>query len=377
MRVSHSLILLLFFFFFFFSSATSATKEIRAGFWPPFSNSYAPPSSIDTSVYTHIFYAFLGTKSIDTNFTFSREELPLLTTFSTTLKTKNPSIKTLLSIGGLLSNSTEFSAVAADRNQRKAFIDSAIALARAHGFDGLDFAWEFPASPEDMDNLGVLLNEWKREIEEEAQNSPPLWSPLLLTATVYFSNHLLAAPTANLYYPVEAMAQSVDWVNAMCFDYQGSNREEQDHTKAHAALFNPNSQLSTSYGIDSWMDAGLPSNKLVMGIPLYGRSWILKNKEKNGIGAAAVAFGPRQRLSNQTGVMAYSEIQKFLQDKDATLMYDNSTVSAYSYAGDLWVSFDSQGVVAEKISFAKQNRLLGYFLWPITFDSNYSLSMTG
>eukprot|EP01018_Ginkgo_biloba_P003325 Gb_06633 [translate_table: standard] len=116
--------------------------------------------------------------------------------------------------------------------------------------------------------------------EEASASGKPA---LLLTAVVYFSQKLWLQDTLG--FPVQSIAQNLDWVNAMCYDYYGPWTPDQ--TRAHAALYDPNSQTSTSYGIQSWLDAGLPAQKLVMGMPLYGHSWKLKTPTQTRIGAPA------------------------------------------------------------------------------------------
>ncbi|MQL72498.1 hypothetical protein Taro_004832 [Colocasia esculenta] len=353
--------------------AASAAPQVRAGYWLAHSSHYSPPTQINTSLYTHVYYSALpldvGSFHVAPP---PPDQLPVLAAFSATLKNKDPYLKTLLSVSSSAdqqsNSSSAFAAMAGSATSRAAFINSTIELARTYGFDGLDLAWLFPSSPSDMANLGFLLVEWRAAIEEEAKVFSP---PLLLTATVYFSAHLFDGAFDNVDYPIQAIGSSLDWVNALCFGYHSSG----DVTTADAALHDLLSHQSTSYGISSWLDAGLSPCKLVMGIPLYGRSWFLKNKMKNGMGAQVVAAGPKQKLSNQTGIMAYFEIEESLADPAAQFTYDDRSVASYFHTGDLWVSFDSPEVVSEKIAYASQIGLLGYFLWPISFDSrNYTIS---
>nr|CAD1836563.1 unnamed protein product [Ananas comosus var. bracteatus] len=214
--------------------------------------------------------------------------------------------------------------MAADPVCRSAFVDSAIGLARANAFDGLDFAWQFPASPADLTNLRILIAEWRAQIEDEAKRSSR--PPLLLTATVYFSNHIFDGPTDDLDYPIDAISSNLDWINAVSFGF---------HKNSNVTIF----------------DA-----------PLYDKASHFSNKAKNGINSPVVAAGPKQRISNRTGSMAYFEIEQLLRDPTTVSQYDNSTVSAYFYSGGVWVSFDDHTVVEEKIEFALKYRLLGYFL---------------
>ncbi|URE37183.1 hypothetical protein MUK42_06232 [Musa troglodytarum] len=353
----------------------AGSAQVRAGYWFSLYSHDFPVSSIDAPLYTHLYYYSLSLSLDEANAGVSvlpHDQLPLLGIFSNSLKSSSPSLRTLLSIATddhqANDSNAAFSAMAADPVLRAAFINSTLELARANRFDGLDLAWQFPSSPSDMTNLGILLEEWRARIGEEARNSS---SALLLTATVYFSNHLFDEATDNLDYPTDAISRNLDWVNALCFGYHKNS-----NVTAHsAALFDKTSHFSTSYGITSWLDAGIPARKLVMGVPLQGRSWFLRNKAKNEAGDPVVAAGPRQKMSDRTGVMAYSEIEELMKDPRSGFVYDSQTVSSYLHSGDLWVSFDSPQVVEDKIRFAQHSTLLGYFLWPINFDdSNHTIS---
>ncbi|CAI5991994.1 unnamed protein product [Closterium sp. NIES-64] len=58
--------------------------------------------------------------------------------FNSALKAANPTIKTLLSIGGESAGTTVFADAASSASSRSAFIQSAIVLAHTYNFDGLD-----------------------------------------------------------------------------------------------------------------------------------------------------------------------------------------------------------------------------------------------
>lgn len=347
---------------------------VRAGYWSSSWSRNSPVSSIDASLYTHLYYSSV---SIDvTSYAVAappaEEEEPLLAAFSSTIKSRSPSVKTVLSIGtdeyDVDVSNAAFSRMASDKNLRGVFINSSVELARANGFDGLDLSWIFPATEADMENLGVLLAEWRARISEESMstttNSSSAAEPLLLTATLYFSNHLFGMPDSNLDYPVHDISDSLDWANILTFGFHGGSNV----TAADAPLYDKSSHLSVSYGVISWLDAGVPPCKLVVGMPLFGRSWFLRNKAKNGLGSPAAAAGTKQRKSNQTGIIAYAEIEEYLNSQGTVASYDDQSVAQYFYNGDLWVSFDSARVVQQKLEFAARSQLLGYFLWTVGFD---------
>uniref|UniRef100_A0ACD5UPS8 Uncharacterized protein n=1 Tax=Avena sativa TaxID=4498 RepID=A0ACD5UPS8_AVESA len=353
-----------------------APTTVRAGYYSAADAHLQPLAHLDASLYTHLYYCSLTVHP--TRRTLQLPDDPaqarLLATFSRALKAKNPALRTVLSIAtagtdaataGAASPDPAFAAMAADTASRAAFIDAAVGVARENAFDGIDVAWRFPASAMEMADFGSLVSDLRGA-------APP---GFLLTATVYFSNHVFGAD-AN--YPTEALAESLDWVSVMAFGLSpagaASASASASFTAFDAPLYDAASHFSASYGVVSWLDAGVPAGKVVMGLPLYGRSWFLRNKANSGVGAPVVAAGPKQRGSNTTGAMSYAEVQALAATgagrAPVMTSYDNASVSSYLAVGDVWVAFDGAAVVAEKLGFAARRGLLGYFLWPVNYDDD-------
>ncbi|CAL9764746.1 unnamed protein product, partial [Musa acuminata subsp. burmannicoides] len=338
---------------------------VKAGYWPTWTFSYSPPSSVQFSYFTHVFYAFVQVDSATFGLAIAADDDRMLRNFTAAVHA-HPPVKSLLSIGGGDSNSA-FAALAADPASRSAFINSTITVAREYGLDGLDLDWEFPKDAKEMDDFSALLLEWQAAVVSEAAATGR--PRLLLTAAVYFAPRFFLSDDQRSY-PIEQMATALDWINAMCYDFHGS--WDTTATGEHAALYDPNSNISTSYGLESWVAAGMPKKKVAMGMPLYGKTWKLKDPSQNGIGAPAVGVGP-----GENGVLVYSEVVAFNKNTSATVVHDEVTTAAYSYAGTSWVGYDDPWSVTRKINYAQRLGIGGYFFWAIGYDKDWSVSRTG
>ncbi|KAF5469596.1 hypothetical protein F2P56_013658 [Juglans regia] len=355
---------------FIFTTARSTAMAawrlppVVAGYYPSGVMDDLPPSAINTSLLTHVLYAFLVPNNVTFGFDISDSTAMILSNFTTTLHQKNRHVKVLYSIGGGGIEPDPFAPMASNASSRQVFIDATIGVARKYGFDGFDLDWEFPESPKAMNDFALLLKEWRQAIRKEARMIKT--SPLLLTAAVYYSAEFLMYGSRRSY-PAAAVRINLDWVNVMCYDYHGS--WDTSATGAHAALFDPKTNLSSVYGIKSWLKAGVPGFKLVMGLPLYGKTWKLKDPNLHEVGSTAVGVGP-----GDEGVLTYAQVVEFNRRTKATVAHDVDTVSAYSYTGTSWVGYDDALSTTAKVLFAQALGLRGYFFWALGYDNDWTIT---
>ncbi|XP_039116132.1 class V chitinase CHIT5-like [Dioscorea cayenensis subsp. rotundata] len=353
-------ILLLLLFPFFIHATTSSSSSpstiIKAGFWPSWSFQTLPPSSINFSYFTHLFYAFIPLDPTTFQLSISPFHHLWLTNFTTTVHSQTPPLSALLSIAGGAFNRTIIANLVSNPTSRATFINSTISIALHYNLDGFDFDWEFPANPEQMDNLALLYKEWRAAITCLLPTKV-----LLLTSSVYFSPDFFLSIVPRSY-PVAVMAETLDWINAMCFDYHGWwNTSE---TGLHAALYDPEKNISTSFGLGTWIREGMPAKKVVLGMPLYGRTWELKESEEHGVGSPAVNVGPGK---GGKGIMVYGAIVRFNEENNATVVHDEERVAVYSYAGKSWLGYDDEWSVRKKVEYGMKMGLGGYFFWALGF----------
>ncbi|KAL9227507.1 hypothetical protein vseg_003189 [Gypsophila vaccaria] len=337
-------------------------SAVKGGYWLPDSGIAA--SDIDSTLFTHLFCAFA---QLDTS-TNQLSPIPAeCSSFTQSVQQANPSVQTLLSIGGGSTPSSDFNNMASQAASRSTFINSAITMARSNGFHGLDLDWEQQTTQDEMNNLGTLLTEWRAAINADATNTG--LQPLLLTAALAYTP--VANPSAT--FPSQVIAQTLDWVNVMAYDFYNPNGSSTE-TRSHACLRDPTGGASGRSGLNTWINQGVPAKQLVLGFPYYGYVWKLVDPNNNGLLAPADGVDTSVAGVSSEGALKYDQIEDFINEKQATVVYNSSFVTNYCYSGSTWINYDDTQTIAAKVSYAKSINLLGYFAWNLAQDHNGALS---
>ncbi|XP_010496397.1 PREDICTED: probable endochitinase [Camelina sativa] len=347
-----------------------APSVVKASYWYPDGEDKDPATSAQTipsALFTHLFCAFADLDA-DTHKAFISEvHAQRFATFTETVKIRNDQVKTLLSIGGRLGNNSAFASMASKQQSRKKFIDSWISIARSNGFNGLDLAWEYPNNETEMTDFGALVGELRYAVDaEHRRTSKPT---LLLTAAVYYSSVY-----KTFTYPVKVMKDNLDWVNIIAYElYTPLSYPHFTAPPAGLHAFSLDEDRSGDSGFRKWVEDGLPKNKAVFGFPYVGYAWTLQNDMDNGYHAAASGVAKHEDVS-EDGSINYDKIQKFITDEKAAHKYDSAVVGNHCFANKIWIAYDDTESVTAKVTYAKQNVLLGYFAWNVGADVNTVLS---
>lgn len=269
-------------------------------------------------------------------------------------------MKSLLSIGGW-TYSTHFSSVANTTSGRALFASTAVALLKDLGFDGLDIDWEYPVDDTDASNYVQLLEAIRSALDSYAAQSAPGYHFLLTTASP-------AGPTNYNILHLEKMSKYVDGWHLMCYDYAGSWSALSGHdANLYSSASNPKATpFSTERAVADYIAAGVPPNKILVGIPLYGRSF--EQTLGPGHGFTGVGLG-----SWQNGVWDYKDLPR----EGAVEFLDAEAGASYSYdtVTQELISYDNVAEVNIKSAFIKKKDLGGAFYWESSSDKNGTSSL--
>ncbi|PNF22561.1 putative chitinase 2 [Cryptotermes secundus] len=319
---------------------------------------------LDPTLCTHLVYAFAGLDN-RTNTIRSLDEYHDLEdnygkgTYKkmTALKNRYPHLKVSLAIGGWNEGSANYSIMASNPTSRQTFINSASDFIRKYNFDGLDLDWEYPAkrggSPADKENFVHLVRELREEFDKHG------W---LLTAALG-----VGQDTVDAAYNIPALSRYLDYMHAMCYDLHGS---WDNRVGANAPLRSsqPDDKLTVEYAIKYLLKQGAPPRKLVLGLPLYGRTFLLENEENTLVmGAPTGPKGFPGPYTKEDGFMGYNEICVNISD-GWKIFWDDDTMTPYAVQGDKVITYDDERSIAEKVKFAMKLDLAGTMVWSVDTD---------
>lgn len=320
-------------------------------------------SKIDATKLTHINFAFANIVEGKATFELATDASKIATLMS--LKKQNPDLKILYSVGGWVW-SDQFSTMAAYEASRKKFALSCVDLLKKHGFDGVDLDWEYPGQrgednpfrPSDKENFTLLLAEIRHALEAETK----------LTKTHYLLTIASGADQAYIDQTDLGSAHKyLDFINVMCYDfYQGWFYQTGHHANLQPSSKEKYGGNSAVQAIERHIKAGVPANKLIMGIPFYGRQWKKVTSTNDGLYEQSAEGGY---------IIPYKEIIEKLKTGNYKKMYDESAKASYlwSASDSTFISWETPKDIELKSEYIKENGLGGAMFWEYSLDKDQEL----
>ncbi|MBR0599374.1 glycoside hydrolase family 18 protein [Sinanaerobacter chloroacetimidivorans] len=320
------------------------------------------PDKIDATKLTHINYAFanigpdlkitLGYPDIDVN------NFKMLNA----LKTTNPNLKTLISVGGW-SWSGKFSDAALTDASRTAFADSCVTFITQYGFDGVDLDWEYPVSgglttnakrAEDKQNFTLLLKKIREKLDARGavDNKHYLLTIAGGAGGSYANNTELSL-----------IHQYLDYATIMTYDLHGT---WDSYTDLHAPLYTnsdvtPQYKASVDSSLNAWYQASFPKDKIVVGIPFYGYLYSSVNNANNGL---------YQRFSGASSISYHSIVTNYLNKPGYTRYFHSQSMVPWLFNGTVFISYEDPQSIGIKTDYIKSKGLGGAMIWELSQDSN-------
>ena len=324
------------------------------------------PALVDAKKLTHINYAFANIVDGEPKFELTTDSVKISKLIA--LKKSNPKLKILYSIGGWVW-SNHFSHTAAYKENRIKFAISSVKLMKKHGFDGVDLDWEYPGQrgedndfrPSDKNNFNLLLEEIRKELEKVGAIDNKHYLLTIATGAdqAYIDNTDLGK--AHKY---------LDFINVMCYDfYHGWFFQTGHHANLYPSKKEKFTGNSGQEAIRRHIKAGVPSNKLIMGIPFYARQWKKVALVNDGLYQTAMTTGT---------IAPYWDIVEKIKSGNYKKGYDDSAKASYLWNAkdSIFISWETPKEIKQKVTYIKKNNLGGAMFWEYSLDKDQELLNT-
>ncbi|MBI5566486.1 MAG: glycoside hydrolase family 18 protein [Chloroflexi bacterium] len=324
--------------------------------------------SITANLVTHVIYAF-GEIDLETStckygdeYTDHKNLLDL-----GVVKRSYPHLQVLIALGGGTA-STGFSDAALTADSRRAFVTSCLDLyldTYPDVIDGVDIDWEFPgigdaSRPEDRRNLTLLMQEFRRQLDERGQRDKRSY---LLTIAMPTGASLLPN------YEIEELAQVADWFNLMAYDFHGAwSKTTNFHSPLFAVTDDAYPLNNDDAAVRAYLDAGVSPDKLVLGVPFYAHGWADVATENNGLYQRAPKL-PKGTFDGSA--YTYWDLAENYINRNGYVRYwsDEAKVPwLYSAADRIFITYDDAESIGFKADYVRDHHLGGMMMWNLSSD---------
>lgn len=319
---------------------------------------------------THVVYNFIGIDEDTYELVPLQREIDIVQNgFGrfTDLKKKFPHLRTSIAVGGWAHGGEKFSKMTAFRRRRQQFVLSVVKFLEQYGFDGIEIVWLYPGNPErggginDKDNFIYLIEELSRAFQKVGRK----WE---VTIQVPADKTRLGVG-----YEIDALCDAADFVHIIGYDMRGwwNNFADVHSPMADRPHDTGNFRgINVQDGVQHWISKGCSPSKLILGVPMLGRTYLLANGQENGLGAQTTGPGPAGRYTHEAGYLAYFEMcLKFSAPRaNWRQQWDDIGLCPYAYQGREWFGYENERSLEEKVKFVKQKQLAGLYAFSLDLD---------
>ena len=152
-------------------------------------------------------------------------------------------------------------------------------------------------------------------------------------------------------YDIGNITPNLDFISIMSYDYHGSWDNKLGHNSPlrSNSYQNPDeNKLSNDFTVKLFLTLGVPREKLILGIPYYGRSFS-KSKNKNHIGAEASGSGSPGEYTRESGFLSFFEVCNYVKFNNWTRAWSTEHMTPYAYNDTQWVGYDDEESIRIKV----------------------------
>ncbi len=255
-------------------------------------------------------------------------------------------VKMIMSAGGW-ERCEGFPGMASTAENRERFITQVVSFCKEHDYDGVDIDWEFVSNPEEQKNFVLFVKELSQALKAF---DPPLQLSMAVPSGHFWGRWI----------NFEELIENFDYISFMTYDYHG---DWSNHSGHNSPLYTCNNDLCGSMN-DTYSYSQMrkvPKDKLLLGIPFYGRSF---------------DCGDLYQRFEKSHYYRYKDVLKFFQlgwesywDDCAKVPYLRNPEKTEI------ICYDDERSVSLKCKFVKEKQAAGIIIWELSQDYDQKTSL--
>lgn len=318
-------------------SALGQSKLVVA-YYPSWMSTSYPHTVIAYKNVTHIAHAFIfpnGDGTLDlSGFSF----YPALNQTA-----HLNGVKVVVAVGGWdLVRTPRFSQMVADSNARRRFVNALRDFCVTNNYDGAEIDWEYP-SPVDLPSTSLLFKELRAAFDAATPR---------LTLSI-------AAPSSDWSgrYDWNVMSSVCDWIGVMTYDYYGSWTPKAGPTAPLYGNFSQTDQGWIDNSVSHYRAKGVPSSKLLIGIPFYGWQFNASSLYGTSTSATQIRYSSIVPYISQGWIREWDMLSRtpYLLNPERTRV----------------ITYDDSLSIIEKCAYVNVQNLGGAIVWALGLDYVY------
>ncbi|KAM0510822.1 hypothetical protein ACHAPE_010505 [Trichoderma viride] len=350
--------------------STPPFKEMRIAYYESWNSNRKclnmDVDQIDTSKYTHIHFAFANiTSSFAIDISGAQGQFDRF-------KAMPSSVKKIISFGGwdFSTKPGTFNILreATKAANRATFQSNVVAFIKQHNLDGVDIDWEYPGAPDIPDIPAGDSDAGKDYYETLAA---------LKTALGSSKSVSLAAPASYWYlkaFPIKDVGAKIGYIIYMTYDLHGqwdyNNKWTSPGCPTGNCLRSHVNITETKDALSMITKAGVPSNKVVVGVSSYGRSFKMAQAGCTGpmcqfTGSPRESNAAKGRCTDTSGYISNAEIDDIIAFGKVNKVWTDAGSNILVYNNTEWVAYMDDTTKSDRATLYASYNLAGISDWAV------------
>ncbi|KAH8692178.1 glycoside hydrolase family 18 protein [Talaromyces proteolyticus] len=255
------------------------------------------------------------------------------------------------------------------------FVTNIVDYLNEQKLDGVDIDWEYPGAPDipgippglasDAPNYLAFLKKLRAKLPSGKTMS-------------------IAAPASYWYlkaFPIAEMAKELDYIVYMTYDLHGqwdyNNKWSQDGCETGNCLRSHVNLTETVYSLSMITKAGVPANKVIVGVASYGRSFGMSDPascQQSIFNPKCTFTGPNSGADPGVctvtpGYISNAEIEQLQWiNESVTYKFDPGSDSDMLFNGTTWIGYMTDTTKSTRTEFYKGLNFGGTIEWAVDLE---------